>query len=367
MVSSDQQLAGTVTAANTSTGTAYASDAYSAVTNPSTSVILPIIMSHLGVWNTAIYVQNAGSANTNVTVHYVGSGAPADTTITNLPPNMTAVVDQASLSTTGFNGSAVVSGAQNLAVIVEEYKTTGGVLVAYNGLASSDAGQTVYMPGYIATGVWATDFTVVNTTGSLANVTVKFSGFSGQLNGSIPANGSAYINPRAGVIPSGWSGTSPTSGYYGAATVTSSQNVVVVYNISNSFGGPGNSAIGYTGFSSSKAALTKVVPLIENMYSTGWVTTFSVQSVDGTPANLTLTYSPAKGSCNGSCTKTYNMTSTDAGAHTFNQASDGHISAGFLGGVTITSNKNIVVIADQNNATASQYQGGDAAAGFAGF
>jgi hypothetical protein len=54
-------------------------------------------------------------------------------------------------------------------------------------------------------------------------------------------------------------------------------------------------------------------------------------------------------------------------SQTFNQTSDGHVPVGFLGGVTITSDKNIVVIADQANTTAASYIGGDSAAGFVGF
>jgi hypothetical protein len=361
-VSSSQSLAGTVTMANTSTGSAYASDAYSAVTNPATSVFAPIVMSGLGVWNTRITVQNAGSSNTNVTIHYIGTNAPADSTINNLPPNMMAMVDQAGLAT-NFNGSATVtSSSQTVAVVVEEYKSTGGVMVAYNGLPSASAGTTTYLPGYIDQGAWATDFTIVNTTGTATTASVAFSGSSATLSGPLAANGSVYLNRYAG-LPSGWSGTYPT-GYYGAATVTTGQNAVVAYNIANSgTGGAGNSAIGYVGFPAAGAGTTVVVPLIENHYSTGWDTTFSVQSIDGTAATLTLVYAPTAGSCNGSCTK--NVTMSGA-AQTFNQVSDGHINAGFLGGVTITSSKNIVVIGDQNNAVAASYQGGDAAAGFPG-
>jgi hypothetical protein len=49
-------------------------------------------------------------------------------------------------------------------------------------------------------------------------------------------------------------------------------------------------------------------------------------------------------------------------SHTFNQTTDGHIPEGFIGGVTITSDKNIVVIGDQNKTGGK----GDTAAGFPG-
>jgi hypothetical protein len=52
VLSSDKLLGATVTLANGGTGSAYASDAYSGVSEASKSVFLPIIMGKLGVWNT---------------------------------------------------------------------------------------------------------------------------------------------------------------------------------------------------------------------------------------------------------------------------------------------------------------------------
>jgi len=362
VVTSDQPLVGTVTLANDLTGSDYASDAYSAVVVPATEVFLPIIMARLGVWNTRISIQNAGSSDANITIDYIGSGAPSDTTITGLPANMMAMVDQYDLGATGFNGSAVVTSSQPVAVIVEEYKTSGGVLVSYNGVPSANASQTVYLPGFIGQGVWATDFTIVNTEGSPATVSVSFSDSGNSLSGTIPADGSVYINGYAGIYPAGWTGAAPTSGYYGSASVTSSTDIVVAYNIANSGGGPGNLAMGYIGFASSSVAQEVVVPLIMNNYSTGWDTTFSVQNVDGGTANLDLYYS---GNLSPSCSPC-EFAMTEA-SHTFNQASDAHIPSGFLGGVKIVSDKNIVVIADQANYDSPNYAGGDSAAGFAGF
>jgi hypothetical protein len=361
VVSSDRRIAATVTVANSEAGNAYASDAYSGISTVESSVFLPIIMGRLGVWNTRMAIQNAGSVATNVTIHYIGTGAPADTVISNLPPSMMALVDQYDVpGISNFNGSATVtsSGSQPLAVEVDEYKSIGGVLVSYIGVPLSQAGTTVYMPGFIAQGVWATDFTIVNTTGSAATVNISFSGAANTLSGSIAANGSAYVNGYTGNYPAGWTGSAPTSAYYGAATVTASQNIVLVYNISNSAAGaPGNYSVGYVGSPATAGAKTVAVPLIENHYSTGWDTTFSVQNIEGGTANLSMVYS---GNMAASCNPcTYSMTSA---SHTFNQTTDGHVPVGFLGGVTITSDKNIVIIGDQNKTGGA----GDTAAGFPG-
>jgi len=360
VVSSDRQIAATVTVANSESGSDYASDAYSGVSVVEDSVFLPIVMGSLGSWNTLMAIQNVGSATTDVTIEYIGSGAPANTTISNLPPNMTAIVDQQeNTGMSNFNGSALVtaSGGQPLAIVVEEYKTTGGVLVNYVGIPLSQADTTIYMPGFIAQNVWATDFTIVNTTGNLATVDIAFSGASNALHGTIAANGSAYVNGYTGNYPSGWTGSAPTSGYYGSATVTSDEDVVIVYNISNSAaGGAGNFSVGYVGAPSTQGATDVAVPLIENQYSTGWDTTFSVQVISGGTANLSMVYS---GNMAASCNP---CTASVTGSGTFNQVTDGHVPTGFLGGVTITSDTDIVVIGDQNKTGGS----GDTAAGFPG-
>lgn len=358
-VSSDQPLAGTVTLANDLTGASYASDAYSAVSTPATTTYLPIVL-RMGVWSTRITVQNTGATNATVTITYVGSGAPSATTISNLPQNMMAMVDLSDMGSLNFNGSATVTSSNAVAVVVEEYKTTGGVLVTYNGIPSSVAGTTIYLPGYIDQGSWATDMTIVSAGGS-GTVTIAFAGSAASLTGPVSPTSSPYLN-RYGSLPSGWSGSFPT-GYYGSATLTSTTPVVVAYNISNSgSGGSGNLAQGYVGFAASQGAMTVVVPLIEHMYSTGWNTTFSVQSLDGTPATLSMTYSgnlaPLCSPCN---------VTMSAASQTFNQTTDGHVPTGFLGGVKIVSNKNIVVIADQANTASASYAGGDSAAGFVGF
>jgi hypothetical protein len=359
VLSSDKLLGATVTLANGGTGSAYASDAYSGVSEVSKSVFLPIIMGKLGVWNTRIAVQNAGVANTNVTIHYIGSGAPADTVISNLPSNMMAIVDQIdNAAMTNFNGSAAVSASEPLAIEVDEYKSTGGVLVSYVGVPASQAVSTIYMPGFIAQGQWATDFTIVNTDGAAsADVQITFVNSANTMSGSIPANGAAYINGFAGVKPAGWTGAPPVSGYYGAAKIvsTNGKKLVVVYNISNSAAGPGNYAIGYVGLGSGAKKLA--VPLIEHRYSSGWDTTFSVQNIEGGNANLSMVYSGNLAPICNPCTKTMTTES-----FTFNQVTDGHVPTGFLGGVTITSDKQIVVIADQNKTGAL----GDTAAGFPG-
>jgi len=73
VVSSDQPLAGTVTLANDLTGAQYASDAYGAVSIPSTSVILPIVMSGLGMIKAVTRSPHSLSGRP-ITVHSSTSG-----------------------------------------------------------------------------------------------------------------------------------------------------------------------------------------------------------------------------------------------------------------------------------------------------
>lgn len=355
VASSNKKMAATVTVGNTEPGTAYASDAYAGVLETADNVFLPIVMGKLGVWNTMMVIQNAGDATTDVTIHYIGTGAPADTTITGLPPNMMAIVDQQeNTGMTNFNGSALVTAGQPLAIVVEEYKSTGGVLVDYVGVPATKAAKTVYMPGYIALGVWATDFTIVNTTGSPAAVEITFVGATETLAGSIAANESAYVNGTAGYYPTGWTGVAPTGTYYGAAVVTSGQDIVIVYNMANTGpGGAGNLNLGYVAPTAADGSTKAAMPLVMNKaYGGGWDSTYSVQVIGGGDALLQFAYS-------GVTTQPANETITDS--KTFNFGVDLHVPEGYAGGVVLTADKPILIIGDQ----AGPYTG-DSSAGFPG-
>lgn len=359
VASSDRKMAATITVGNSEAGVAYASDAYAGVLEIAQSVFLPIVMGKLGVWNTMMAIQNAGSQPADITIQYIGTGAPGNTTITDLPANMMALVDQGvNVGMTNFNGSALVTSDQPLAIVVEEYKSTGGVLVDYVGVPSTKAAQTVYMPGYIALGVWATDFTVVNTTGSVANVEITFVGATNVVTGSIAANQSAYVNGTAGYYPTGWTGTAPTGTYYGAAVVTSDRNIVIVYNMANTGpGGAGNLNLGYVAPTAADGALKAAMPLVMNKaYGGGWDSTFSIQVIGGGVAGLSMAYSGV----------TLPVTETITDNYTFNFSTAGNkgygdLVAGYAGGVVVTSNKPILIIGDQ----AGPYVG-DSSAGFPG-
>ncbi|WP_376791072.1 hypothetical protein [Thermoflexus sp.] len=355
IVSADQPVSAIATVANNLSGAQYVSDAYPGITEPSTTVFAPIVMAKFGPWNTRMAIQNAGSSPANVEIRFISGGSVVTTqSITGLQPGAAALVDQYdNPNLNNFNGSAIIAATQPVAVIVDEYKTTGGLLISYAALPLSKASTTLYMPGYIhAYGPWTTDFTMINTASSPANVQIQFT--NGQvLNCTISANGSLYLNPAVGNY-GGCTGGPLASNFYGAATVTSNQPLVIAYNIANTLG-PGNRAIGYTAFSPSDVGTKMAVPLIENQFGGGqWITTFSVQVIGGGSANLTLIYSGNLG--------TVQRSVSISDSYTFNQLSDGHIPAGFLGSVTIISDKPIAVIGDQN----SLIKEGDVAAGFPG-
>lgn len=358
IVSADQPVSAIATVANNLSGSQYVSDAYVGIGEPSTVVFAPIVMAKLGPWNTRMAIQNAGASPANVEIRFISGGnVVATQSISNLPVGASALVDQLDHPTlTNFNGSAIISATQPVAVTVDEYRITGGMLVSYSALPLSKASTTLYMPGYInAYGPWTTDFTMINTASSPASVQIQFTN-NQTLNCSIPANGSLYLNPAANVY-GGCTGGPLASNFYGAATVSSTQPLVIAYNIANTLG-PGDRAIGYTAFAPSDVGEKMAVPLIENQYSGGkWTTTFSVQVIDGGTADLTLIYS---GIYLGNPV-IYTQTVTVNNAQTFNQ-SDGPIPPGFLGSVTISSDKPIAVIGDQNSLILS----GDVAAGFPG-
>jgi len=129
IVSADQPVSAIATVANDLSGSQYVSDAYVGVGEPSTTIFAPIVMAKLGPWNTRMAIQNAGNEPANVTIQFVSGGTVVATqTISNLPAGASALVDQYdNAMLNNFNGSAIITGTQPLAVTVDEYRSTGGL------------------------------------------------------------------------------------------------------------------------------------------------------------------------------------------------------------------------------------------------
>lgn len=360
VVSSNQPIAIVANQARNDVGPsdpAYFADGYVGVqeADTATTVYAPIIMGKLGSWNTRMAVQNVGDSEATAYVTYKEkTGATRGTDQVIIKAKASKVIDQfdnGSLS--NFIGSAIITSTNKLAVEVDEYAP--GMMVSYTGIPESKASTTLLMPGFLnAWGDWATDFTIVNTSASAAQVTVSFS--NGQyFTDTINAKAFQYYNPPNLLgVPSGFT---LAAKFLGSATITSTMPIVASYNIANTFGTSArrNFALGYNAIASSDAGTQIALPSLANHgWNNNWDTTFSV-SATSYPAILSISYS----GFGLSSAKVVPVTITEP--KTFNQTSDHGLPVGYGVG-TITSDKPIVVIADMNLTGAV----GDTAAGYPG-
>ena len=252
-----------------------------------------IFKSYVGIYTTALVVQNAGTATANVTVRYYRNGAQVATESHTIPANASKTIDQASSSLPdNFSGSAVVSADQPLAVIFLT-STTRNELSAGRGARS---GATVVnapaLYNYYA-GAYRTSLVVQNVDTTATNVTVRY--FDKITQAQVGQVQTATIQPGSSASflqfdpanPTG-SGAPVPYGFIGSAVVTSTDGKQIVA-IGNMAWDQLNYFESYNGFAAASATARATCPTIMNNYY-GWNTFLTIQNVGSSSATVTITY-----------------------------------------------------------------------------
>lgn len=129
-------------------------------------------------------VRNSNGWLSNITIRYTGTSGRAVSTIyldnngnyvngskdeCFLGPNQSCTVTPPS----GFNGSAIVDGSEDVSVVVETSNTNGRF--AYSGIASTDAATKSYLPAVYKAGTtqWS-DLYVLNAGSQASNIEVSY-------------------------------------------------------------------------------------------------------------------------------------------------------------------------------------------------
>jgi len=214
---------------------------------------------------------------------------------------------QAGLAAT-FNGSAVFDADKPFGLVVNTYNGTASALgknfrtESYIGAPAPGTAsvfpqllKNVYDPGSALT--YNSRLTIQNThTGQSANVTIQYK----------QSTGAEYTHAGIVIAPGGWysidlvndSALANVTTFYGTGRVTSTLPVVIV-----AFHSTAISLTNYVGLGAANAATTLYFPqLLKQIYDPGsnytWNTGVSVMSLDGTPANVTMTYQSSDGAIN---------------------------------------------------------------------
>lgn len=285
VISADQQIAAIL---NISGNNFAYNESALGISQPSNTVRLPLIMRNNAGFSTWFAVQNAGTAPASVTVQFSanpGAGNNFTTSAQTIAPGASAIFDQATQSQLGnlFVGSAIVTGNQPLAVVVNQ-TGTGNLrqLLAYSGFASGSSNVILPLVQQANAG-FNTGISVQNSGTTTATVTVTY-GPNLVPGGSPLANDTATLDPgRSAVFLK-----SGAARYVGSATVTTGagQEVVVVVNQFSS-----RSGTAYEGINNASATDKVSLPLLMARNG-GFDTGVQCRHLGSGNVTITLTYTP---------------------------------------------------------------------------
>lgn len=368
---------------------------HSAYATGGSKVTLPYIANALNnTYNTRFAIANTGSAVACVTITYSFPGGSQAPYTDNGPGGggcasgyAIAVNGQISFAPTAIDGAIPMPAATSNAIMaatvnaststvtvgVDAY-LTGGLrkLASYDGFvvsadpnsATDDIGKSILIPLALKTAGYYSQILLSNPNGTAAAATITYSGNTGTYTVplNVPANGTAShsVYEAAGGIP---------EGFVGSAIVTSDQPLAAVL-FRSKMTAPGSFVdedlyTAANGVPTDRATTSAKLPLIfRRAYKApgldGYNTWVSVAVADGGSANVTITAinDTSNSAPNCSAAATYTSTKTINGSFVFYQNLDSDNGFGaapgcFWGGMTITSDKPIIAIADATNDLAS--------------
>lgn len=204
---------------------------YNPVKNGSTTAYAPVIMNNYYGYNTALIVQNVGSATTHITVTYgTGETQQADVAANSSQLFYTPSSGIPSGNGPGLNSATIVStsagsGAQPIIALVNESNTTDRA-ASYIGFSAGghQVNAPIVMKRYYA---YNTSVTCQLVSGGPATMTIEYFGSGGTSLGtttspSISTGGTTiFYQPNESYL---------SDGYNGSAKITSAANIACIVN-----------------------------------------------------------------------------------------------------------------------------------------
>jgi len=258
-------------------------------------VYCPNINKEYAGWNTPFYIQNTGSASTNVTIEFYtfsdGSEVSGAQKVISLQPGRSYEYDpvaentlpggaQYSVVATADPGGTIVGTVLQLATAGE-----GGL----NNNCFNAGGTNVYLPNILKSYAgWDTPFVVQNIGTVETTLTIRYYDFT---TGSevYTVDPAPTIQPRMSYAGRPWhisDSVLPATKQYSVVVESSASDVVAIVNehkISSGF----NQAMSYNGFNSGSSSV--YLPNVLKSYL-GWDTPFVIQNVGGTSADVVVKF-----------------------------------------------------------------------------
>jgi hypothetical protein len=259
---------------------------YAGFSAGATAVNLPLVMRANGGFDTWFNVQNAGTADANVTVTYTpGAHGLSYTEMATIKPGAAHTFDQAGLTALGprFVGSAKVTSDQPVVATCNQVGPT--TLLAYDGFTGGSTMPSFPLVNALNAG-YVTGIQIMNIGTMSTDVTVSYTpskaGTASSETQSIAAGASATFALRHF-----------TARFVGSGAVTvnsASQPLVAVVNQLNS---GANKGAAYGGFDPATATDKVSFPLVmaNNPTPGAYYTATTVQNVGTTTTTVTIAYS----------------------------------------------------------------------------
>jgi len=286
VITSDQLV---VAIANQLTTDPTMAGSYTGVSAGATEVNLPLVMRENNLWNTAISVQNAGTADANVTLNFYSGATVVDTITDTIKLGAAHRYYQSTQTNLGapFVGSAVVTSDEP--VVAEVNETNGSILMSYTGFVGAGS-TTVNIPLVMSqNNNWWTGVQVQNLGTVPTDITITFQPDPAyttwtptpETATNVATGASANLLQKGGQ----W-----TQLFVGSAVVTNSANqpMVAIVNELNQVTGQGMS---YSGFDPAIATDEISLPLVMSQNNRWW-TGVQVQNLGTVPTDITITFQP---------------------------------------------------------------------------
>ena len=204
---------------------------------------LPDVKVNWGGWQSTIYVRNDGATQTTPTIIFYDTAGTSYGPFNPSAPINPNGVWTFPLTSGQFNGSAIVSGSEDLSVMVKNVHPSAPYSSgAYNGVAADKTGSTFYAPllahqTTTASGEGNSRLNIQNVSAVASTVTIRFYNSSGSLSYTrqVTLNPNAADSYGLDNLPAQWFGSATISAGGGAklaviADVTMGNDILLSHN-----------------------------------------------------------------------------------------------------------------------------------------
>ena len=357
IIDSNVRIASTVSLANYTFGGA---DIYLGTDSPGNPISFPLVYRNhtSGLWNSQLTVQNTSGSAQDVTLNLftAGSSTAAYTSpATSLPgyASHTFNIVDSTYAAFGPFGSATVTGSAPLAGEATSLRNpgTGAVNViatTYRAFGSSRAGQDIVAPlVYKNYNSWTTGVNVLNTGSGSTTVGITYTNANPNITGG-PWTDSMDLDANAMGTFYTPSNTNLPDGFFGSASLHSSDNNVLVVIASQRYLASGAQGVAYEGSLPTDATACVSLPVVHNR--TTWKTGINILNLGSSDSDITINYHSTVSGISGG-TKNYVVAANSP--YTVYMPSDAATPVGFAGSADIKSTNSQPLLVNVANSYAA--------------